>query len=224
MNSFGCIVLDIDDTLYLERDYIRSGFRVVGRYVQEQYGPGGFFDIAWESFQCGARGTIFNEALGALRMDATPELIAELVTVYRKHTPQIEMLSDAAEFIGRLHGQVALAAISDGPLQSQRAKTEALGLAKWMDLVILTAELGEGLGKPHPRAFEMIQQHTGRTGSECVYVADNPTKDFIAPASLGWKTVRIRRLGGLHHEIESTPDIQHEMSDMTLLFEFLSLR
>jgi hypothetical protein len=28
-----CAVFDIDDTLYLERDYVRSGFEAVGRWA-----------------------------------------------------------------------------------------------------------------------------------------------------------------------------------------------
>src|SRR5207302_9076607 len=30
-----CVVFDIDDTLYLERDYVRSGFRAVGTWAEQ---------------------------------------------------------------------------------------------------------------------------------------------------------------------------------------------
>ena len=32
----------------------------------------------------------------------------------------------------------------------------------------------------------------------CIYVADNPAKDFIAPNALGWGTVLIKRSGGIY--------------------------
>ncbi|MEZ5265540.1 MAG: hypothetical protein R2755_28010 [Acidimicrobiales bacterium] len=48
-----------------------------------------------------------------------------------------------------------LAVVTDGPLASQRAKARALSAERWADLVVCTAALGPGMGKPHPRAFEL---------------------------------------------------------------------
>jgi putative hydrolase of the HAD superfamily len=128
-----------------------------------------------------------------------------MVCVYRKHAPDIELLPDARECLNRLAGSVAMAAITDGPSESQRAKAEALGLARWLNPILFTSELGKGLGKPHQRAFRIIEEHSGYRGRQCLYVADNPGKDFGGPVALGWSTVRVRRKGGLHREIVSPP-------------------
>jgi len=53
-------VLDIDDTLYLERDYVRSGFCAVGRWLAEHQNVEDFFERAWALFEAGARGNIFD--------------------------------------------------------------------------------------------------------------------------------------------------------------------
>jgi len=37
----------------------------------------------------------------------------------------------------------------------------------------------------------------------CIYVADNPAKDFIAPNALGWGTVFIKRPGGIYADREA---------------------
>jgi putative hydrolase of the HAD superfamily len=39
-----CVVFDVDDTLYLERDYVRSGFDSVGAWLQRDSGVVGFSD------------------------------------------------------------------------------------------------------------------------------------------------------------------------------------
>ncbi len=49
-------------------------------------------------------------------------------------------------------------------------------------MVVFTEEFGPGFAKPHPRAFELIEAHVGTRGSDNVYLADNPAKDFAAPA------------------------------------------
>ena len=38
LSEIDVLVLDIDDTLYLERDYVRSGFKCVGEWVNDRLG------------------------------------------------------------------------------------------------------------------------------------------------------------------------------------------
>lgn len=208
------IVFDIDDTLYLERDYVRSGFNAVGRWLQDSRGVAGFGAAAWELFESGVRGDTFDRALVAVGLEKTPELIRELVSRYRNHEPEIAMLDDAAWAVNVYRAVGPIAFITDGPVASQRAKARALGLYDLSVHVILTGELGEGFGKPHPRAFELVAARTEASPSACVYIADNPLKDFRAPRMLGWKTIRARRPGGLHVETPSDDDVDHEVTDL----------
>lgn len=209
------VVFDVDDTLYLERDYVRSGFRAVDAAVAERHGAAGFFGEAWSAFESGLRGRIFDAALTAMGIAPTRENVEPLVAVYRSHAPDITLLPDARAALEALQGRVALAAVTDGPPESQRAKVRALQLEDWCRPVILTAELGEGFGKPHPRAFALVEERLGLPGASCVYLADNPAKDFEGPRSRGWLTVRVRRAGGLHEAVEASgvadevwPDLQ----------------
>ena len=107
---------------------------------------------------------------------------------------------------------------------SQRAKAEALGLDRWIETMVFTAELGPEFGKPHPRAFELVQERTGVPGSRCIYVADNPAKDFDAPHALGWRTVRIRRPAALHSEVESNERVDLEVTDLGDVAELTGIR
>jgi putative hydrolase of the HAD superfamily len=214
MTEIRCVVFDIDDTLFLERDYVESGLKKVGMWVRDNLGIPDFFDRAWNLFEVGVRGTIFDEALESCRIKASPELLSTLVQTYRVHEPNISLLPDARSCLEKLHGRVHLAVITDGPLQSQRAKAHALRLERWMGRIVFTAELAPGLGKPHPGPFRMIEEETGRSGSECVYVADNPIKDFSGPKRLGWSTVRIRRSRGLHANVDGGTDVDVELADL----------
>jgi putative hydrolase of the HAD superfamily len=216
------IVLDIDDTLYLERDYVRSGFEAVGRYARRELRIDDFAELAWAAFESGTRGTIFDDVLTGCGARSDDALITELVARYRTHTPVIELAADAREGLARWHGTVALAAVTDGPLSSQKAKARALGLAEWTPLVVYTHDLGPGKGKPDPTAFQLVQDEIGVDGKRCVYVADNPAKDFAGPHSLGWRTVRVRRRLGLHADVISGSDVDHEIETLDDLDEVLS--
>jgi putative hydrolase of the HAD superfamily len=208
------VVLDIDDTLYLERDYVRSGFTAVGVWAEEELGLDGLGDRAWAAFEAGARRTIFDEALAAAGVDATDGLVLRLVQVYRSHAPTIEMLSDARAWLERLDPHTALAVVTDGPLASQQAKAEALRLSRWAGPIVFTETLGPGRGKPDPAAFEHLEREVGLHGERCAHVADNPAKDFVAPKGLGWRTVRVRRPGGLHADVPSGDDVDAEITSL----------
>lgn len=205
-----CVVFDLDDTLYLERDYVRSGFAAVGQSVRHRLGMEDFETVAWQAFETGRRGDIFDYTLRNLGVEPSRDLVDELVRHYRTHRPSIELEPDAALCLEGLESGFRIGLITDGPSASQRAKIEALDIAPIMDVVILTAELGDDLGKPHPRAFEEIEHRLTLSGSACIYVADNPAKDFVAPRSLGWRTVRVRRAEGLYSSLESGEDVDVE--------------
>lgn len=211
------IVLDIDDTLYLERDYVRSGFHAVGRWAQRELGIEDFSSLAWAAFESGSRRTIFDDVLTACGARSDDAVITELVARYRTHTPAITLAADARQGLDRWRDHAALAAITDGPLSSQQAKARALGLDAWTSTVVFTADLGPGKGKPDPAAFELVQEKLGVDGKGCVYVADNPAKDFVGPRSLGWRTVRVRRRLSLHAEIASGDDVDHEITNLDQL-------
>lgn len=196
------LVLDLDDTLYLERDFVRSGLQAVDSWLVAQHRAGGFFVAAWARFAAGQRRMIFDTVLPTLGLEPSPGRITAMLEIYRCHRPDIQLLPDSDRLMRRLHGRLPLALVTDGFLVTQRAKIDSLNLAPWLEPIICTDEFGQAFWKPHRHAFELIQNRYGRPGSAFCYVADNPHKDFIAPRALGWQTVRIARPGGLHAAVE----------------------
>jgi putative hydrolase of the HAD superfamily len=215
------VVFDIDDTLYLERDYVRSGFAAAGGWARAELGVADFGERAWAAFEAGVRGRIFDEALAACGVRANGSVVSQLVDVYRSHAPAIEPHPDVTAWLAGRPADVAVAVVTDGPLASQRAKAAALGLAGWADPIVFTEELGAGRGKPHPAAFARVEAATGMPGAACAYVADNPAKDFAGPRCRGWRTVRVRREGGLHAAVPSGDDVDAEITGFARLNQAL---
>ena len=205
------IVFDLDDTLYRECDFVRSGIRAVDVWAQWQLGVHGFADAATLLWNAGLRKTVFDTALAQLGVAAEPSTVAAMVAVYRNHHPRIQLAPDAHAFLTADHG-FGLALISDGFGATQRNKVTALGLSGHaFDPIILTDDWGAEFWKPHRRAFEAVEAaHRGRS-DRFVYVADNPAKDFLAPRALGWATVQIDRPGAIHPR---KPPSEHHRADM----------
>lgn len=194
------VILDIDDTLYLERDYVKSGFEAVGASINlPEFGR-----CCWDLFVSGVRGNTFDLAKAQFPTLDVPT--SELVRLYREHRPKIRPCEDAKAFIEST--SCRLAVVSDGPVSSQRAKYQALGLVPWVDCPIFTQEIRAP--KPSLCAFQLAAWTLNVRYEDCVYVADNPQKDFIAPKALGMRTIRMRRPGGLHEHVPSGQDVDEE--------------
>jgi putative hydrolase of the HAD superfamily len=212
------VVLDVDDTLYLESAYVRSGFAAVDGWAREHFDTGGVGDTAWQLFESGVRRTTLTDALAAHGVAVTPEVRASVIDVYRTHDPDIALADDARRFV---HGRLAdftWAVVTDGPAASQRAKCSALGLFELADPVVVTAD--HGSSKPDVAMFKLVEVAHRRTGSELIYVADNPLKDFQGPIALGWRCVRVRRDGALHAGLD-TPRGIPEIPDFGDLAAFV---
>lgn len=193
------IVLDLDDTLYLERDFCRSGFIAAGLWLQERHNRPGLARIAMTLLDEGHRGNIFDLALPQVGLPPTPKLVQALVDIYRNHEPKISLAPDATSLLSAPIADCAFALLSDGSLHVQKRKIAALRLCEYsVHPVVCTDAFGRAFWKPHPRGYEYIERAFGLPGDRFVYVADNPAKDFVVPRARGWRSVQIRRAHQLH--------------------------
>jgi putative hydrolase of the HAD superfamily len=190
------LVFDLDDTLYAERDFVLSGFAAVDGWLQQRRGVTGFAAEAQRVFATGVRGRIFDDVLDHLGVTHGADLIPEMVAVYREHRPALTLFPEALPVINGFRGRLRLGLLTDGYRQTQRNKVAALGIAGLFDLLIYTDDLGRENWKPSPVPFERMMAGLGCAGERCVYVGDNPTKDFLAPNRLDWLTVQILRESG----------------------------
>lgn len=216
-------VFDVDDTLYKERDYVHSGFKAVGTYVESLTGIGNFAPTCSSLFRAGRRKRIFNEALEVLGFNVKDFSVPDLVAVYRAHTPDISVEAETLISLLALKERYKLALITGGPEISQRQKVSALELSDLFEIIIYSGRYGTEIDKPHPWAWESIERQTGFGGSDLVYIGDNPTKDFQSPLELGWQTCRVKMLGSLHHQIQ-TPVAVPEAPTVSLAIDFILKR
>ncbi len=223
------VVFDLDDTLYDEIDYCRSGFTAVAEFVANL--PGAptaerIFGYFWKQFAAGNRTKTFNIALEELGIDYDEKLINELIKVYRNHIPKITLPADSRDVLGQLKGKYALALLTDGFLPAQQLKVQALGLEKYFKCIIYTEQLGRNCWKPSPTGFEKLMETLNAKPETMAYVADDQRKDFIAPNKLGFLTIQLIRPARIHtesckHAGGAAKYVIHKISELPGLLEKL---
>lgn len=193
------VIFDLDDTLYPESAFARSGFRAAGAWADEEFGVDGMAAEMDRLFSEGHLGPLFRKALARHVPDHADDDLERLVEVYRTHTPDIELFEDAAWALSHYGGEAPIGLITDGTASMQQAKVAALEIASHFSEIVFTDALGgRGFRKPHPQSYEHMERTLGGNGARFVYVGDNPAKDFVTPNARGWISIQIRRPGGIH--------------------------
>ena len=173
------VIFDLDDTLYSEKEYVRSGYKAVSDYL-----GGGYEEKLWNFFEAGK--PAIDELLKEIGCECEKEAV---LNVYRSHMPNIHPYDGVENLIEKLKSRgIKVGIITDGRPEGQRNKLEALGLA--VDDVIITDELGgTQFRKPCDISFRIMQERWRMNSAEVVYVGDNEAKDFQAPQQLGMKYI-----------------------------------
>lgn len=215
MNRWRAIVFDLDDTLYPERDYVLSGFHAVAVWAETALGIPAeqCFTELTSLFEQGVRSDTFNRWLAAHSLSHY-NLVAELVTVYREHQPQLAPLPNVPKLLRSLHHHYRLGLVSDGYLGVQQRKLAALNLADYFDAVIFSDQLGREAWKPSTKPFKAVLKQLAVRATKAVYIADNPAKDFLGARRVGMFTVWVRRPDGEYADL--TPPTPHHTPDLTI--------
>ncbi|MBR4049874.1 MAG: ATP-grasp domain-containing protein [Clostridia bacterium] len=202
------VIFDLDDTLYSEKDYIRSGFRAVAEYLgNEEYAQ-----VLWAFFEAGEPAV---DRL--LEQIGQTEKKEECLNIYREHNPEIEMYPCARDMLLTLKEKgVKIGIITDGRPSGQRKKIAVFGLESIVDDIIITDALGGvQFRKPNDISFRIMQNRWRIPFENLIYVGDNPVKDFQAPRQLGMKTLFFNNSDGLYSAMAEDNEVFGDRVDST---------
>lgn len=172
------VVFDLDDTLYLEKDYQASGFKSVIDLLCSLY-PVRRQELEKIADKGGDVIGGFVDEVGY------PSIKESLLWHYRLHSPKIRLSDDVKNLLNLLESKdIHIAILTDGRSITQRRKLLALGLDKYH---VYISDEYDGHTKPNPMRFKVIENNI--PADKYVYVGDNVDKDFVAPNELGWLSI-----------------------------------
>jgi len=195
LNGLKAIVFDLDDTLYSEKEYVKSGYAAVAQVLPMVKNAE---EKLWKAFE--EKKSAIDELLHSEDI-YSEELKQKCLEAYRFHFPSIHLYDKVAEMFRFLRQKgLLIGIITDGRPEGQRAKIKALGLDNLVDYIIITDELGGAkYRKPNEKAFVIMKDQLLVEYNEMCYVGDNIRKDFIAPEMLGMRYIWFRNMDGLYY-------------------------
>ena len=196
------VCFDLDDTLYKEIDFLKSGYKKVSELVEKRFG----FDsrLIYDKLICwyykGENAFVrLNEQYGI------GNSIEDYLNIYRYHHPSLILSEETKKMLTKLKDLgVILGIITDGRKITQTQKVKALKLSKWINWDCVLINEDKNHFKPNHWSFEQMMQHCYDINlgvdSDFYYVGDNPEKDFLAPNELGWTTIMLEDDGKNIHK------------------------
>lgn len=206
------VIFDIDDTLYNEIDFVKSGFMLVAEYFSKKYSKDlkEVYNNLLSLFKVSPK-LVFNRLLKLYNIIDDKEQ-ANLVKMYREHVPKIALDSNVIELFGWLHeNNYKIGIVSDGNYITQKNKCEALKLYNYIDYIVLTGKYGKEYFKPNKKPFELIANELFININEMIYIGDNPKKDFY-PSVYGIKTVRFYNKNGVYYNESYLDNVKEDYS------------
>ena len=218
------ICFDLDDTLYPEIKYVRSGFKAIGFFLNEKRiideSPEQIADSLFQIMNLQGRGKVIDTYLRKLGI-YSKTLVKSCVTIYRKHLPDIKLDKDVVSCLEDLNAQFELYLVTDGNLIAQRQKIKALSLERYFKKTIPTHQYGVKCAKPSICVFQKICSWEGVGFSDLVYVGDNPHKDFVNLKKMGTTTIRINQ--GMFRDQSLSQEFmaQYEISNINEIYQHI---
>lgn len=210
------IVFDLDDTLYSEYDFLKSGYRYISLQISKENADKVYRNML-STYQSG--GNVFEYILALY-----PELTLEqLLNWYRYHIPDIKLYDGVERFLQAVGSSYKFAIITDGRSISQRNKIKVLGLLDYMSEIIISEEIGS----EKPSEFNFLKVENTLNCNEYIYIGDNVKKDFITPKKLGWKTICLKDRGvNIHKQNFDLDGIylpQHVILNWDEIYQFINV-
>lgn len=206
------VIFDLDDTLYNEKDYVKSGYKAIEEYLIRMLGNSHDYD---EKFDLSETSEFMMDCLEnrhpaidcLVERLGRPDLKEKLLDIYRGNIPEISLREEAKAIITELsENNYKIGIITDGRPEGQRNKLKALDLldSDRIDEIIITDELAGRNGdpmqfrKPNSVAFEIMCRRLRVPYINAAYIGDNMSKDFVAPQRLGMRCIHYNNLEGLY--------------------------
>ena len=185
------LIFDLDDTLYPEIEYVKSGFLAVSKYLSKAHNIKSnlIYDEMFLHLTSEGRGLIFNKVLAKLNIYSVKE-VKKCISVYRNHNPNIKIYKEADACLNRFN-EYRKYIITDGNVFVQRKKINSLNIKHRFVKTLPTYQYGLNYSKPSILCFKKIVKWEDCEFSDIVYIGDNPNKDFVNIKKEGIHTVRV---------------------------------
>ena len=214
--TYQAILFDLDDTLYDLRSYWRGRLHEAIGEVLDRYPHFERDELVRRAI---AEKVYIDKLPAFLRGQGVEDeaLIAAAQELFRRDWfERLILYDDAARTLEALRPHFKLGLVTNGPSRTQRPKIEQFRLIEYLDLLIVSEEVGTA--KPDPAIFQIALDELKVRPSQALFVGDSPEFDLRGAAAAGMPCIWMNPRG------ETLPaDVPRPIAEIGRLHELLPL-
>ncbi len=206
------IIFDLDDTLYPQTEYTKQCMYNSCRIIRK------YFDIQTEVLHNAIDRILSKNGIESrhnyddlweyLNIDGK-NYMPEILEAFHNAQPQIKLFENTENILKKLSDLgYTLSIITDGPIKVQSYKIKKLKIEEYFTKIIYTENFGSTGRKPSSIAFKTLLSELNTLANECIYVGNDPKRDFIPAKEVGMHSIRI--LQGEYKKLRLTEDYEAE--------------
>lgn len=174
--TFDLYIMDLDNTLIMEEDYLFQGYQVIASFLQKKRPvliSSQIYSKLIETFRREGRSLLFNRIIEEIGAD--PDLVNECVSILRTYTPpvKIELIPPMKEFLELLnHNKKPVYILTNGNKIQQQNKLENIN---WNGIEIKPKVVfaNDYSPKPSPEGINHIVTLTNVDRNNVVMIGDS---------------------------------------------------
>ncbi len=214
------LIFDLDDTLYQEIDYVKSGFKNVAFFLSPilKIKSEKIFEEMINILNKDGRGKVFDSLLDA-KDNKNVALINKCLQIYRTHIPKIKLNPEADEIISKLGSKAYV--VTDGNKLVQNKKINALKISNKFKKIFITHNYGVKNAKPSIHCFALIKKIESCKWNDMTYIGDNPYKDFVNLNPLGVNTIRLINGSYRNVKLDKKYEANYKINSLAEIFKII---
>lgn len=218
------IIFDLDDTLYPQIEFDLGCLKNASEYIASISGRNStelynvIFGIVSD------RGIeyrkIFNDLFEIINFEGMP-YIKEILKHYWSAYPKISLYPNTETVLKYLKEKYRLFIITDGYVKIQNYKIKALGISEYFEKIYITDSFGIEYRKPSKYVFDLLIKENGIDANRCLYVGNDPRRDFIPAKEMGMYTIRIKQGSFADITLDETHEANYSIKNITQIKTFI---
>ncbi|MDR0603977.1 MAG: HAD hydrolase-like protein [Bacteroidales bacterium] len=190
------IIFDLDDTLYPQIEYTRQCLLYSSSLIakisnRNQSEIEHILNHILENKGIEYR-HIYNDLFEQISFDGMPYL-KDILAKFWQCQPILQLYESTYDVLNELKGKFILALLTDGYEKTQEYKINNLQIRHFFDSILITDSLGVKNRKPSVIPYSVMLNNINIPACNCIYVGNDPNKDFVGAKQLGLKTIRINQ-------------------------------
>ena len=186
----GLVLVDLDDTLYREIDYIGS---VVKQFCKVNLIDLDIADKALHEFERERHQDTLDFFLKKFEiMDKFHK--NQIFDIYCNSEIKIKLYNGVFDFLkNQIPPNIHLAILTNGVVQVQKNKVRLLGLDEVVEKIFYARDAGSKFEKPHPVSYQTVLNYFNISAKNSVMVGDNLKNDFLGAKNLGIEAILVKK-------------------------------